>query len=167
MFREMRRKNQAFSRGECLEIVKRNTYGVLALLGDEGYPYAVPLNHALLDGKLVFHCAPEGHKADAIRACSRASYCVVDADEVDAENLTTRFRSVIVFGRVRMLESEAEKRAALMAIGERFAPDHMAKAIEEINESIHRTGIIEMTIEHITGKENRLLAQQRREREGR
>lgn len=165
MFREMRRKTQALSRGECLEIFAKNTDGVLSLLGDGGYPYGVPLNHVLLDEKLYFHCAPEGHKADAVCGYDKASYCVIDAREVDARELSTRYRSVIAFGRVRMVEDAETKRSVLMAIGKRFAPGNMTKAQEEIQSSIHHTGIIELTIEHLSGKESRALAKERREGE--
>lgn len=164
MFREMRRKNQALEYAECLRILNARESGVLALSGDNGYPYAVPLNHVWMDGKLYFHCATEGHKVDAIRSSDKASYCVIDADQVDAEALSTRFRSVIAFGRVRMVEDAELKRRALMAVGEKFAPANMKKAMLEIDESIHHTGIIELTIEHLSGKESRALAKERRER---
>lgn len=164
MFREMRRKKQALEYAECLRILNAGESGVLALCGDEGYPYAVPLNHVLMDNKIYFHCAAEGHKIDAIRRCDKASYCVIDADAVDSEELSTRFRSVVAFGRVCMVEDAELKRRALMAIGKRFAPANMQKAMREIDESLHRTGIIEMTIEHIAGKESRALAQERRDR---
>lgn len=164
MFREMRRKQQALDHAECLRILNARENGVMALSGDDGYPYAVPLNHVLADGKLYFHCATEGHKIDAIRRCDKASYCVIDADAVDSEELSTRFRSVVVFGRVRVVEDAELKRRALMAIGKRFAPVNMQKVMREIDESLHHTGIIEMEIEHITGKESRGLARERRER---
>ena len=163
MFREMRRKNQALDHAECLRILNTRENGVLALSGDDGYPYTVPLNHVCVDGNIYFHCAAEGHKVDAIWNSDKASYCVIDADQVDAETLSTLYRSVVVFGRVRMVEDMELKRRALMAIGERFAPANMQKAMLEINESIHHTGIIELTIEHLSGKESRALAKERRE----
>lgn len=162
MFREMRRKNQGLERAECLRILEKAENGVMALSGDDGYPYTVPLNHVLMDGKLYFHGATEGHKVDAIHRCDKASYCVIGADEVDAQNLSTRFRSVVAFGRVRMVEDVELKRRALMAVGERFAPRNMQGIIREIDESIHHTGIIELTIEHLSGKESRALARERR-----
>lgn len=165
MFRKMRRANQQLNPDLCMEILKNTTSGVLSLLGDEGYPYGVPLNHVVMDGRLYFHCAMEGHKADAIRGYDRASYCAIDADAVDAEALSTRFRSVIAFGRVRMVEDADLKRRVLMTVGERFAPGNMPKVLREIDEMLHRTGIIELTMEHITGKESSALARERRERE--
>lgn len=163
MFREMRRKNQELDRAECLRILKERESGVLALSGDEGYPYAVPLNHVLVDGKLYFHCATEGHKIDAICGCDKASFCVIDADDVDRENYSTRFRSVIVFGRVRLLEDEGEKVRVLTALGNRFCPATPEKTDLEIRDALSRTGVIELTPEHISGKESRALAKERRE----
>lgn len=164
MFREMRRKNQDFPREECIKILENTTHGVLSLLGDDGYPYGVPLNHVLLEDTLYFHCAMEGHKADAIRSCDRASFCAIDVNEVDGKNLTTRFRSVMAFGRVRMVEDKETKRKALMAIGKKFASEYMEKAEAEIKSSLEHTGIIEMCIEHISGKESRALARERCEK---
>lgn len=163
MFREMRRKNQALEKKICLDILNRRENGTLALLGDDGYPYAVPLNHVCVDEKLYFHCAVEGHKIDAIRNCEKASYCVIDADLVDAENHTTRFRSVIVFGKVRLLEDEKEKIAALTAIGNRFCPESPDRTLQEIRGAIDHTAVIEFTIRHISGKESKSLARERRE----
>lgn len=161
MFREMRRKHQALDRDECLRILRERENGVLALSGDDGYPYAVPLNYVYVNEKLYFHCAAEGHKMDAIRSCDKASFCVIDADTVDQEAYTTNFRSVIVFGRVRIVEDEGEKMRALMAIGNAFCPATPEKTAMEIQGAISRTGIIEMTPEHISGKESRTLAKMR------
>ena len=163
MFREMRRNNQALDRDECLRIFKTRENGVLALSGDNGYPYAVPLNYVYADEKLYFHCAIEGHKIDAIRSCDKASFCVIDADAVDREAYTTHFRSVIAFGRVHIVEDEEEKIRALVALGNGFCPAAPEKTVMEIRGAISRTGIIEMTLEHISGKESGALAKARRE----
>lgn len=89
MFREMRRKRQQLTEAECIEILKRNTSGVLAVSGDNGYPYAVPLNYVYDGGSVYFHCAKSGHKLDAIRTCDKVSLCVVEQDLVvpTVENL--------------------------------------------------------------------------------
>lgn len=163
MFREMRRKNQALKKEICLDILNRRENGTLALLGDHGYPYAVPLNYVCMGEKLYFHCAVEGHKIDSIRRCEKASYCVIDADRVDTAEYTTRFRSVIAFGKVRLLEDESEKIAALNAIGNRFCPETPEKTGEEIRGAVGHTAVIEFTIDHISGKESQSLARERRE----
>ena len=82
MFREMRRSKQQLSQEETEAVLTRGTSGVLSVLGDGGYPYGVPLSYVYHDGKLYFHWALSGHKLDAVRACPKASFCVVDRDQV-------------------------------------------------------------------------------------
>lgn len=109
MFREMRRKKQALSKEVCERILKDGKTGVLVLLGDDDYPYAVPLNYSYESGKLYFHCAKSGHKIDAVKKCSKASFCVIAQDDIVPQEFTTYFRSVIVFGKVRIVSDEKEK----------------------------------------------------------
>ena len=81
-FREMRRKRQQLSNEESIGILQKTTSGTLALLGDGGYPYTVPISYVYDDGKLYFHSAMSGHKVDAIRNCDKASFCVIDQDNL-------------------------------------------------------------------------------------
>ena len=104
MFREMRRKGQALGKEECEEILRAGRTGVLALSGDDGYPYPVPLNYVFAEGKLYFHCAKSGHKADAIARSDKAGFCVVARDQVVPGKFTTYFQSVIAFGRIAAAE---------------------------------------------------------------
>lgn len=154
MFREMRRAKQALSREDCEAVLRRGTSGVLALLGDGGYPYAVPLSYDYRNGKLYFHSAGEGHKLDALRRCPRASFCVIDQDQVVPLERTTYFRSVIAFGALRVLEDEAEKRAAIESLALRYsaedAPENRAASIAR---SWNVLAMLELSIEHMTGKE--------------
>jgi len=101
MFREMRRKKQLLSAEESISILNRMTSGVLAITGDNDYPYAVPLSYVYYDDKIYFHSATSGHKIDAINKNSKASFCVIEQDNIIPEEYTTYFRSVIVFGKVR------------------------------------------------------------------
>ncbi len=98
MFRRMRRAAQQLSDAEALDILKRGSSGVLAVAGDEGYPYAVPLSYAYSEGKLFFHVAKSGHKLDAIARNDKVSFCVIGKDEVVPDEFTTYYRSVVVFG---------------------------------------------------------------------
>lgn len=164
MFREMRRENQSLERAECLRILDARETGVLALLGDDGYPYAVPLNYVRENDCLYFHCALEGHKIDAIANCDRASFCVIDADSVDLDGHTNRFRSVIAFGRACVVEDEAKKIRALTAIGHRFCPETPERTDMETARALNRVSVIEFKIEHLSGKEARALAKERREK---
>ena len=118
-FREMRRKKQALSQQEVEDIFYKGTSGVLALLGDNDYPYAVPISYVYDGEKIYFHSAKSGHKIDAIRRTAKASFCVVDKDLVVPEEYTTYFRSVIAFGRIRIIEDDSEKRAAVEKLADR------------------------------------------------
>lgn len=154
MFREMRRKKQLLSREESVEVLRRGTSGVLALLGDGGYPYAVPISYVYDGGKVFFHSAKAGHKIDAIRKCGKASFCVIDQDNIVPEEYTTYFRSVIAFGKVRILEDEKETREAIEKLALKYYPED-----SEINRrrTIAREWtplcIIEFSVEHLSGKQ--------------
>lgn len=153
MFRTMRRSRQALSREESLEILRSATSGVLSVSGDDGYPYGVPMSFVYDDSKIFFHCAKDGHKLDAIKRSDKVSFCVISQDYVVPEEYTTYFRSVIVFGRVRILEDEPEKRAALEKLAARYSPEQAEGRLEEIDKLFLQVRMVELTIEHITGKE--------------
>ena len=154
MFRELRRKRQALSETDCSDILKRGTSGVLALMGDGGYPYAVPMSYVYDGEKLYFHCAKSGYKLDAIAGNPKASFCVVDRDQVVPEEYTTYFRSVIVFGTMRIIEEEQEKRTAVEKLALKYAPEDSAQnRAAAIEKDWKPLCMLELTPEHITGKE--------------
>ena len=151
MLPEMRRKIQQLPQAEAEEILRAGSSGVLALAGEEGYPYALPISYVYHEGRLYFHCAPAGHKLNAIARCPKASFCVIAQDDVVPALYTTRYRSVIAFGTIRQLEDEQAIIAALDVLGRKYAPDLDPSA--EIAGSLHRVCVLEMTIDHLTGKE--------------
>jgi len=154
MFREMRRKKQALTEEEIIKIMTDGTAGVLAVDGDGGYPYAVPLSYVYHDGKIFFHCAKSGHKLDAIRRNPKASFCVIGQDQVMPQEYTTYFRSVIAFGKARILETDAEKWAALRLLAEKYYPEAGAQAHDDaIRHDYAPVCIVELIVEYMTGKE--------------
>lgn len=154
VFREMRRKKQVLSQKEVEDILHKGTSGVLALLGDNDYPYAVPISYVYDDGKVYFHSAKSGHKIDAIQRTAKASFCVIDEDLVVPEEYTTYFRSVIAFGRIRIVEDDSEKRAAIEKLAIKYAPeDTAANRDYAISREWKPLCMLEMTIDHVTGKE--------------
>lgn len=153
MFREMRRFKQLLPQETAVEILNRNTGGTLALLGDDDYPYAVPISYVYADGKLYFHSAKSGHKIDAIKKHEKASFCVIDKDEIVPEKYTTYFRSVIAFGKVRLVEDAEEMRRVATALAMKYSADFAEGIPAEIDSSIRNMAIIEMTIDHMTAKE--------------
>ncbi len=163
MFREMRRKKQALPQEECAAILYRGTSGVLALAGDGGYPYALPISYVYDGERLYFHSAKSGHKLDAVRRNPKASFCVIDKDDVVPEEYTTYFRSAVVFGTMRILEDDGEKLAAMEKLAKKYAPDDTA---ENRRQAIEREWkplcVLELTPEHVSGKEAIELANARR-----
>lgn len=153
MFRKMRRFQQALSAEECAAVIARGTSGVLAVSGDGGYPYAVPLSYVFHDAKIYFHCAKSGHKLDAVARDPKVSFCVTDRDQVVPQEYTTYFRSVIVFGTARVLEDAAEKRGALEALAAKYSPDHPQGRLREIDAQWGHVCMVELSILHMTGKE--------------
>lgn len=153
MFRNMRRFKQLLPNETAVEILERNTSGTLALLGDEEYPYAVPMSYAYDDGKIFFHSAKSGHKIDAIKSHENASFCVIDQDQIVPEEYTTYFRSVIAFGKMRLVEDENEKRRIATTLAMKYSPGFEEGIPAEIDSSMKAMAILEMDIEHMTAKE--------------
>lgn len=152
-FREMRRKRQQLSEEESIAILQKATAGTLALLGDNDYPYAVPISYVYADGRLYFHSALSGHKVDAIRKCDKASFCVIEQDEVHPEKYTTFFRSVIAFGRIHIIEDETEKLETARMLVNRYIPNQEEAVQKELENGLSRMLMIRFDIEHLTGKE--------------
>ena len=161
MFREMRRGRQALSGPETLEILERNTSGTLAVLGDGGYPYAVPLSYVYYGGRLYFHCARSGHKLDAVRACDKASFCVIDRDEVLPEKFTTKYRSAIVFGRVREITEPAEIEGIMRALAGKYSPREGEEAFQHEMRTSGTLCVLALEIEHLSGKQGKELLMER------
>ena len=154
MFRKMRRWKQEISREECVRILKEEKRGVLSLIGEEGWPYGIPLDHWYCeeDGKLYFHGAREGHKLGAVRRHDKVSYCVTDEGFHREGDWALTFRSVIVFGRIRpMAYDEPGIEELLRALGNKYNPDP-ADVERELRAAIARVQLLELTIEHMSGK---------------
>ncbi len=152
-FRKMRRFRQQLSLAECETILTRATSGTLALSGDNGYPYAVPMSYVYADGKLYFHSAMSGHKVDAIRRCDKASFCVIAGDDVHPSEFTTYFRSVIAFGTIHIVESESERLHAATLLGERYNPGDAVGLERELAKGLPHMLVLRLDIQHLTGKE--------------
>lgn len=157
MFREMRRKKQLLSTEETVEILKRNTAGTLALMGADGYPYSLPISFVYYDNKIILHGAKEGHKIDAIRNCNKASFSVIDKDQIVPEEYTTYYQSVIAFGKIKILESKEEMKNCLDILAEKYRHGHEAEREKEMNAGLPAVSIMVLEIEHMTGKKARKL----------
>lgn len=162
MFREVRRNSrQILPQESCEAILNKMTSGVLSVLGDDDYPYGVPISYAYEDGRLYFHGMPKGHKMDALKKHDKASFTVIETDQVVAEEYTTYYRSVIVFGKVRILDDPDEKVEALLKLVDKYSADYREGSMDEINSKLNGVCIFVLDAEHISGKEAIEFAQAR------
>lgn len=153
MFREMRRFKQQVSEAECIDILKSTKRGVLSVIGDDGYPYGMPINHYYCeeDGKLYFHGAKAGHKIDAIKACDKASYCVYNEGFRKDEDWALNITSVITFGRIHLVENEETALKICSELTKKFT-DNQAYLEREIKNSFRNVQCLVLEPEHMTGK---------------
>ncbi|MDU1411886.1 MAG: pyridoxamine 5'-phosphate oxidase family protein [Clostridium sp.] len=154
MFREMRRKDRALIDDKIIEILKNNTYGILSTVSENGYPYGVPINYIYINNSIYFHCAIEGHKLVNIKNNDKVSFCVVGKTQTLPDKFSTKYESVIVFGRA-IKASDEEKNTALLEILNKYSSDYIEKGKEYIKRASNVTNVIKINIEHISGKSNR------------
>lgn len=153
MFREMRRKRQQLSAEECDKILEKGKTAVLAVSGDDGYPYTVPINYVYYNGNIFFHCAKSGHKLDAIEKCDKVSICVVQQDDVVQEKFTTYYKSVVCFGRAKRLFDDTEIKEATTLLSKKYCPDNLDGIPAELEKGFPVLAVVKITPEHITGKQ--------------
>ena len=152
MFREMRRKDKMKTYEDAVQIISEGSNGVLSVIGDDGYPYGVPVSYVYKDNKIYFHCASVGHKLDAIKAEPKVSFTVVGADNIAPEKFTTSYKSVIVFGKARVADTDEEKMAALKIIANKYSGDFPAEGMAYIEKFWEKTTVVVIEIEHMTAK---------------
>ena len=153
MFREMRRFKQQISTEKCVEILKNEPRGVLMVLGDDDYPYGIPIDfyYDEREKKIYFHSAKQGHKIDAINRHDKASFCVYDQGYRKEGEWSLNINSVIAFGRLRLMEDQEKVIEKLRLLGLKDFPT--AESVEEeLERAASRVQMLELTIEHMTGK---------------
>ncbi|MCQ2407370.1 MAG: pyridoxamine 5'-phosphate oxidase family protein [Oscillospiraceae bacterium] len=153
MFRELARIKQQLSDAECIRILAEEKRGVLSVLGDDGYPYGMPLNHYYdpEDGSLYFHSGMTGHRIDAIRREPKVSFCVIDGGTPDENGWSLIFRSVIVFGRIKIIEDSSRIIEISRKLSHKFTRDD-AYIEQEIEKHGAKTLMFALVPEHICGK---------------
>ena len=152
-FRAMRRFRQQLTTEQCAQVLSSQPRGVLAVAGDGGYPYALPLDffYDAHSGNLWFHCARQGHKLDAIRRCDKVSFCVMDEGFRRDGEWALNIRSVIVFGRIRVVEDAARREEILRCLGRKYYPN--PDDVEaEIRKDGSRALCLELVPDHVSGK---------------
>ncbi|MBQ9768578.1 MAG: pyridoxamine 5'-phosphate oxidase family protein [Clostridia bacterium] len=153
MFRELIRKNKKLEKSECVGLLERETRGVLAVNGDGGYPYASPMNHYYNpeDGCVYFHCGKVGHRLDSIKNSDKVSFCVVEKGEKEEGEWAYSVRSVIIFGRIEIIDDQDEISRIAYALSRKFTSDE-EYIRNEIAQFAKATLLLKLTPEHICGK---------------
>ncbi|MBQ7283331.1 MAG: pyridoxamine 5'-phosphate oxidase family protein, partial [Oscillospiraceae bacterium] len=147
------RKHTQLADEVCIEVLKSETRGVLSVLGDDDYPYGMPMNHFYNeeDGKIYFHCGNIGHRLDSLKKHNKVSFCCYDQGYINEGQWHYNVKSVIAFGKIEIVDDMdkivdiSTKLCAKFPCGEGYAE-------KEIAEAAHRTLILEMTVEHMCGK---------------
>ena len=154
MFRELQRKNKQISIEECIELLRKENRGVLSVLGDGDYPYGMPMNHWYNeeDGKIYFHCGKSGHRLDALRKCNKVSFCTYDSGYREEGDWALHVKSVIVFGRVEVIDDMDAIIDITRKLSYKFTQDE-DYIRTEIEKYAKATLLLQLTPEHICGKQ--------------
>lgn len=152
-FKRLRRKDRALKEDEALEILSKSNYGVLCVF-DGNYPYGVPVNYVYEDGFIYIHSAKEGHKIESIKSFDRVCFTVVGSSRVVENEFSTKYESVVVFGRADILHDE-QVIPALRKLAQKYSPRYTNEAERIIQDSFKDVAVIRIKIEHVQGKANR------------
>ena len=153
MFRELARKNKQLPHEECIRILKEETRGVLSVLGDDDYPYGMPMNHWYneADGNIYFHCGKGGHRHDSLKNCDKVSFCVYDEGYREEGQWALKIKSVIVFGRMDIIDDSDTIVDITTKLSYKFTDDS-EYIRKEIEGNLDRTLLLRLVPEHICGK---------------
>ncbi|WP_110956067.1 pyridoxamine 5'-phosphate oxidase family protein [Anaerosinus massiliensis] len=151
MFREMRREDRKINDDEVKQILENNTYGILSTMCDDGYPYGVPVSYIYLNNAIYFHGAAAGQKFDNIVRNNKVSFCVIGQTRTLPDKFSTKYESVIIFGRaIEIFDNEKDK--ILSEIINKYSKDYIEEGKIYIRKASKATRVIKISMEHISGK---------------
>lgn len=155
-FRPIRRDDRTLDNDDALFLLDNGIYGILSANNPKGWPCEVPLSYVVLNGDICIHCASQGEKLDLIALDNRVTFCVVGRVQAAYDkNFGTRYESVVIHGTALRVEEPAGKRDILMALAQKYLPDEMNKAPDDISHGMDNAAIFRITPVHVTGKAKR------------
>ena len=155
MNKKMRRNEKAMTYIECIDILKKAEYGVMSNISTDNTPYGVPMNFVYVENKVYFHCANTGHRLENIEYNDNVCFNVVDSVDLMAEKFNTKYRSVTIFGKIKKVDSNEEKRNGLLALVNKLSPQYMEAGVKYIAASFDDVTVLRLDIAKITGKATR------------
>ena len=152
MFREIKLKDNALDDKKTIAIIKKGSFGVLSTIGEDGFPYGVPLNYTYFDNCICFHCAQKGHKLENIEFNNKVSFCVVTKSEVLGNEFDTDYESAIAFGKATVITDNSEKKDILLSVLKKYSADYLKAGNNYMKKYWDETKVIKIKIEHLSGK---------------
>lgn len=152
MFREIKLKENVLDDKETIEIIIKGSFGVLSTIGEDGYPYGVPLNYTYFDNCICFHCAQKGHKIENIDFNNKVSFCVVTKSDVLANEFDTDYESAIAFGKAVVVTDDSEKKDILLSVLNKYSSDYLKAGENYMKKYWDETKVVKIKIEHLSGK---------------
>ncbi|MGV3024926.1 pyridoxamine 5'-phosphate oxidase family protein [Clostridium thermobutyricum] len=151
MFRKLRKINYEIPKERVEELIKTTEYGVLSTVGEDGYPYAVPVNYAYINGNIYFHCAREGHKLDNISFNNKVSFTLVPYSKVLSEKFDSEYESVVIFGKAEEV-FDKEKIDGLLGLVYKYSPEYVEAGKAYIDRAQDKVRIMKISFDYVTGK---------------
>ncbi|MGB7913452.1 MAG: pyridoxamine 5'-phosphate oxidase family protein [Desulfobaccales bacterium] len=161
MFQELRRLDRGLTRPQAEEILAAGSFGFLSMNGGDDYAYGVPFSYVYVQNSIYLHCALQGKKLDLIRRDNRVSFCVVQGAEPIfklPDTFSMKYKSALVFGKIYEVAQDQEKLQGLIALVEKYFrddPEHLELGKVKAANSLDRTAVLRLDIDHLTGKVRR------------
>ena len=152
MFREIKLKDNALDDKEAIEIIKKGSFGVLSTIGEDGFPYGVPLNYTYFDNCICFHCAQKGHKIENIDFNNKVSFGVVTKSDVLANEFDTDYESAIAFGKATVVNDDSEKKDILLSVLNKYSSEYVKAGNNYMQKYWDETKVVKIKIEYLSGK---------------
>ena len=152
MEHKMHKASRQLSDAETMEILKKGDHGTLSVQGDDGYPYATPINYIVVDGKVYLHSAPYGYKIECLQRSPKCCFSAIISAQIIPSKITAAFESVVLTGTAVFVTDQAEKRTVLENFVTQKHPGYEELGFKMIDKQIDKTAVIRLDPVSLTGK---------------